>query len=167
MDKERKLIRQGGVPIGWLEGDTAVMDIDFFGCAAGRELTRAGIHISWRTDVADKLKQEAEGKRDRRKRIRVYQLNSGTAPEKKFISYARLCELYEGVRRSDYHLVFDGRVEYASLDELYEVLGIGPLPEGFTGRRLSMSDVIELVQEDGSPLYYVDPEEYILIKWKE
>ena len=167
MDKERKLIRQGGVPIGWVEGSYAIMDIDFFGCAAGRELTRAGIPISWRTDIADHLKQESEKKKNAGKRVHVYQLNSGAAPEKKFVTYGRLCELYGGAHRPDYHLVFDGRLEFSDLNELYELLGVGPLPDGFTGRRLSMSDVVELVEEEGVPLYYVDPEEYILIEWKE
>lgn len=166
MDKERKLIRQGGLPIGWIEGNTAVIDSEFFQYTA-RKLVRNGIHVSCRSGVVDQLKQETEEKKNAGKRIYVYQLNSGAAPEKKFVTYGRLCELYGGAHRPDYHLVFDGRLEFSDLNELYELLGVGPLPNGFTGRRLSMSDVVELVEEEGVPLYYVDPEEYILIKWKE
>ena len=53
------------------------------------------------------------------------------------------------------------------MDSLYGVLGVDPLPDGFIGRRLSMSDVVEVIDQEDTLLYYVDPEEYILIQWKE
>lgn len=167
MDRKRKQIHQGGIPVGFFERGSAIMDIEFFGCAAGRELTRAGIPVLWRIGVANLLKIEAEGKKNKGKHIRVYQLNSGAAPDKKFVPYKRICELHGGVDRADYHLVFDGRIDFTDMDSLYGVLGVDPLPDGFVGRRLSMSDVVEIIGQEDSPLYYVDPEEYILIQWKE
>lgn len=166
MDKRRQIIHQGGVPIGYITGRAAIIDADFFGCAAGRELTRIGVQITWQSEVANILKAADENKQAG-KRIMVYQLMAATAPEKKFVSYEQLCELYGGPDRTDYHLVFDGRVAFESLDELYELLSVGELPKGFTGRRLSMSDIIELCDDEDPALYYVDAEDYILTNWKE
>ena len=43
--KERKLIYQGSVPIGYFEGRPAVLDSDFMGCSTGKELILAGVAI--------------------------------------------------------------------------------------------------------------------------
>ena len=93
--------------------------------------------------------------------------NSEITPEKKFISYEKLCELYGGPHRTDYHLVYDGYLEFEDLDDLYEKLTTKALPKGFVGRRLSMSDMIELCDDENPTLYYVDAEDYILTNWKE
>jgi len=167
MEKGQRLIYQGGVPIGYFEGDAAVLDSEFIGCAAGRKLTLAGVSLAWRDGVAAMLRQDADEQREEGKRVRVYQLTAATTPEKKFIPYGKLCERYGGAKRTDYHLVFDGRVCFENLNDLYEVFHTGELPKGYTGRRLSMSDIVELCREEGSTLYYVDAEDYVMIEWKE
>lgn len=167
MDKRRQIIHQGGVPIGYITGRAATIDADFFGCAAGRELIRIGVPVSWKPNVANRLLLEAEGQVGNAKHLCVYQLMSEITPEKKFISYEKLCELYDGPHRTDYHLVYDGYLEFEDLDDLYEKLTTKALPKGFVGRRLSMSDMIELCGDEDSTLYYVDADDYILTKWKE
>jgi len=164
---EKKLIYQGSIPIGYFEGRSAVLDSDFMGCSAGKELTLAGVAIRWLDGIADTLKNELEGQRKKGGRVCVYQLMSGAPPERKFIPYRQLEERYGGADRLDYHLIFDGMVEYDSLGDLYELFSVGTPPKGYIGRPLSISDVIELCKEDGSALYYVDAEEYIKIRWKE
>ena len=108
-----------------------------------------------------------EGQKKKGGRVRVYQLMSGAPPERKFLPYQQLEERYGGADRLDYHLIFDGIVEYDGLNDLYELFTADVLPDGYTGRRLSMSDVIELHLEAGFILYYVDAEEYIEMCWKE
>jgi len=167
MDKNRRIIHQGGVAIGYIEGNAATIDADFYGCAAGRELIRIGVPVAWKPDVANRLRLEADCQVSNAKHIRIYQLISAVSPEKKFITYEHLCELYGGPRRTDYHLVYDGSLEFEDLDALYETFTEKTLPKGYTGRKLSMSDIIELCSEEESILYYVDAEDYILINWKE
>ena len=36
----KNLIRQGGTPIGYFDGENAVMDAAFIGCDTGRRLVR-------------------------------------------------------------------------------------------------------------------------------
>ncbi len=167
MRKERKLILQGTVPIGYQEGKTAVLDSEFMGCAVGRKLTLSGCSIQWRDGIADLLLQEQKGKRTKGGRVCVYQLKAEAAPEKKFSSYESLCSQYGGIQREDYQLVFNGTVEYENLNELYEQFTAETPPKGFRGRRLSLSDLLELFQQDNSALYYVDTEDFILTNWKE
>lgn len=165
--KERKLIYQGSVPIGHFEGESAGLDSDFMGCNTGKELTLAGVPIRWMDGIASALKNELENRKKKGGRVRVYQLMSSAPPERKFLPYQQLEERYGGADRLDYHLIFDGTVEYDGLNDLYELFTADNLPDGYTGRRLSMSDVIELHLEAGSILYYVDAEEYTQICWKE
>ena len=167
MDKTRKLIYQGSVPIGYYEGGSAVLDVEFWGCSEGRELARAGVVMTWLPDIAKQLKLETEGEQNDGRRVRIYQLMAATAPEKKFITYRKLYEQYGGAHRTDYHLVFDGRLAFDSLDGLYELLSADVLPKGYTGRRLSMSDVIGLCDEGRTALYYVDADDYVYIEWEE
>ena len=165
--KERKLIYQGSVPIGYFEEESAVLDSDFMGCNTGRELTLAGVPIRWLDGIARTLKDELEGQRKKGGRVCVYQLMSGAPPERKFLPYRQIEEQYGGADRMDYHLIFDGMVEYDSLGSLCELFSVKTPPKGYVGRPLSMSDVIEIYTGDGSILYYLDAEDTVEIQWKE
>ena len=52
-----KLIRQGGVPVGYMDGKTAVLDYDFWGCAIGKRLMQTGCAVRWQSGVAKQLKR--------------------------------------------------------------------------------------------------------------
>ena len=164
---EKKLIYQGIVPIGYFEGGSAVLDSDLMGCSTVKELTLAGVAIRWVDGIADALKNKLEGQRKKGGRVCIYQLMSGAPPERKFLPYRQLEERYGGADRLDYHLIFDGMVEYDSMGDLYELFSVKTPPKGYIGRPLSISDVIELCREDGSALYYVDAEDTVEIQWKE
>lgn len=161
------MIFQGSVPIGYFEGRPAVLDSDFMGCSTGKELILAGVAIRWLDGIADALKNELEGQRKKGGRVCVYQLMSGVPPERKFLPYRQLEERYGGADRLDYHLIFDGMVEYDSLDSLYELFSVKTPPKGYIGRPLSMSDVIEIYTRDNSVLYYLDAEDMVEIQWRE
>ena len=152
---ERKLIYQGGIPIGYFENGTAVMDSEFWGGDSARSYARQGAKLSFEPGLAQRLNAEEKEKPQPRK-VRVHQMMPQVAPEKKFISYSLLCKQYGGVDPEDYEVVFDGQLETDDLGKLYEIFNAPDLPAGHTGHRLSISDVVELYDQDGSKTWYVD-----------
>ena len=56
----KNLIRQGGTPIGYFDGENAVMDAAFIGCDTGRRLVREGRAVRWQNGLAEKLGGKAE-----------------------------------------------------------------------------------------------------------
>lgn len=154
---EQKLIRQGGVPIGYFEKEAAVLDSAFWGCDVGRELTRNGRRVVWKSGVAQDLEREEVGQ-PKLRRVRVYQLGAWVEPDKKFIGYDELYRRFGGLDASDYQVVFDGRLDTDDPDALYERLNAAHLPKGYRGHRLTVSDVLELYDETGSQFWYLDVE---------
>lgn len=159
---EKQIIRQGGIPIGYQEGSSAVLDSDFLGCDTGRQLIRSGFRVHWQPGVAKQLGQEACVSK-KFWRVRVYQLKASAEIGKKFIGYTRLCEQFGGISVGDYEAVFDGEMNTDCLDELYEQLNSSQLPKAYHGHRLSISDVVEICHENGSEFWYLDLEEFIPI----
>ena len=160
--EERDIIRQGGVAIGYFDGDNAVLDGDFIGCEIGRRLTRSGCPMSWQPGVAKMLEQDAAGQPKLRS-VRVHQLKPGTDPGKKFIGYAQLYLRYGGIDPEDYQVVFDGRLDTDDPEELYERFSTAKLPKGYRGHRLTISDVVERYSETGSEFWYLDLEGFLPI----
>ena len=56
----------------------------------------------------------------------------------------------------NYHMVYDGEIETNELERIYEKFDGGQEVLGYTGHSLSVSDVIELYDEEASEFYYVD-----------
>ena len=56
---------------------------------------------------------------------------------------------------SNYRMVYDGQVETNDLEALYTKFNIDH-PPGYEGHSLSMSDVLELYDYEGSTFYYCD-----------
>ena len=52
---EKRLIRQGEIPIGYWEGETVFLDSEFLGCGIGRELIRRGRSVRWVPGIAREL----------------------------------------------------------------------------------------------------------------
>jgi hypothetical protein len=55
----------------------------------------------------------------------------------------------------NYRVVYDVQLETNELDGIYEKFNLNH-PAGFQGHSLSMSDIIELYDQDGSTFHYVD-----------
>lgn len=55
---EKRLIRQGEIPIGYWEGETVFLDSEFLGCGIGRELIRRGRSVRWVPGIARELDRE-------------------------------------------------------------------------------------------------------------
>lgn len=54
-----------------------------------------------------------------------------------------------------YEPVFDGEVDAADLEEVYYIFNMAH-PEGYRGRSLSVSDVVEIQTPEGSSFYFCD-----------
>lgn len=94
-------------------------------------------------------------------KVRIYQINGKRDRNHvAFLPYQKLAAV-QGTDQIDsqiYDLVFEGMVACGSLDkeEIYRILTCSR-PEGYVGRSLSVSDVIELTQDtSGSHFYFCD-----------
>lgn len=157
---EHQLIHQGGILIGYFEGGTAVMDADFWAGETARSLARRGDKMRFQPGVAARLRAEEEKKPLPRK-VRVHQVKPQAVPEKKFISYALLYQRFGGIFPEDYQVVFDDQLDTDDLNRLYEVFNAPVLPQGYTGHRLSVSDVVELYDDSGSEFWFLDEEGFV------
>ena len=94
-------------------------------------------------------------------KVRIYQINGKRDRNHvAFLPYQKLAAV-QGTDQIDsqiYDLVFEGVAACGSLDkeEIYRILNCSR-PEGYVGRSLSVSDVIELTQDtSGSHFYFCD-----------
>lgn len=70
----------------------------------------------------------------------------------------RNLERFQGsaaLRSEIYDKVFEGEVECGTLEEVYQMFNIGQ-PDGYRGRSLSVSDVVEVVGEEKSTFHFCD-----------
>ncbi len=145
---------------GYVTGNKAVVDPLFSGDGLTRFLEKQkGIReVEWRDGVYDRLMNGQADTPDGPvlKNIRIWQLKPDVDVYMKFISYDRMAERFGEPSPQDYRVVFDGEVETNNLEEIYSKFNTGILPAGYTGHSLSMSDVVELYDGEGSEFHYVD-----------
>lgn len=102
-------------------------------------------------------------------KFKIYQIN--TKRDKKrvaFMGYDSLPVYQEGlIDRSIYDLVYEGKEYAADLEGIYKSFNVGPKPEGYSGRSLSVSDVVEVVEaEKIEPgLYFCDNCGFKMVEW--
>lgn len=91
--------------------------------------------------------------------IRIYQINMER--DKDSVLYVPLETARrfrgEGIPKAEtYDKVFDGEINCNSLEDVYKIFNTNH-PEGYRGRSLSVSDVVEVINDDGdSKFYYCD-----------
>lgn len=93
-------------------------------------------------------------------KIKIYQINTGRDDER--LAFMGLDEIEhytnsKGIDSSIYDCVFDGEVECEGLEDVYQRFNIDH-PDGYKGRSLSVSDVVEVVESEGveSGFFYCD-----------
>ncbi len=75
-------------------------------------------------------------------KIKLYQLPMGN--KKIFLSYAYIKEeMKEEIILSEYELVYDGEIEGSNLEDVFFAFNVNH-PEGYTGRSMSVSDIVEI-----------------------
>lgn len=91
-------------------------------------------------------------------KIAIYQINPDRDENNvAFLNYENL-ERFQGsaaLRSEIYDKVFEGEVECGTLEEVYQMFNLDH-PDGYRGRSLSVSDVIEVIGEEKSTFHFCD-----------
>jgi hypothetical protein len=91
-----------------------------------------------------------------KKRIRIHQIMPDIESEYIFKNYDWL--LAKGLSAPPaelYEVVYDGQLETDLLEEIFRIFNMNH-PQGYTGRSLSVSDIVELYGDNGSSYYFCD-----------
>ena len=90
--------------------------------------------------------------------IAIYQINPDRDENNvAFLNYENM-ERFQGsaeLRSEIYDKVFEGEVECGTLEEVYQMFNLDH-PDGYRGRSLSVSDVVEVVGEEKSTFHFCD-----------
>ncbi len=149
-----------GNPSGYVEEGIAIVDSMFQNEEFSKWLVQHKLIAIWREGVFEKLLQYGTEFLDHETQIpvkncRIWQLRADINPECKFIGYEELKENFGDPDKNNYELVYEGEIETNDLESIYTKFNLNH-PHGFTGHSLSMSDVVELYNDNGSEFYYVD-----------
>lgn len=147
---------------GYIQNGRATVDAMFQNDELAAWLReQQGLDVEFRDGVFDRLAAGARESGDPRdspalKSCRIWQLKPEVDPLIKFIGYDELQGMKHGPPDpAHYRTAYDGEIDTNNLDEIYEKFNLNH-PPGYTGHSLSISDVIELYDQDGSEFHYVD-----------
>jgi len=152
----------------WHEGPDDGVDLhDYLG------FTHDEYSALLQVDFTCKFEDMMEAQR-RRQRFRVYQLILSDAKVVPYafrdISYLHKAG-YQQPPAADYQLVYDGEIicpmeqeEKTVLERIFSRCN-DSFPEGYVGRSLSLSDVVELYGDDGRRYFYCDTSGFVPVKF--
>jgi len=149
-----------GNPAGYVEKDSAVVDPIFQGDELNRWLNQRKLTAKWTEGVFERM---ASGKQMIMqgenivplKKCRIWQLKAEVDPLMKFIGYEQMARDFGEPYSENYEVTYDGEVETNELEAIYCKFNLNH-PIGFIGHCLSMSDIVEIYDENGSEFHYVD-----------
>lgn len=78
----------------------------------------------------------------------------------KFAPYDLLVQRFGEPEAQNYQVAYDGEIETNDLERIFEKFDAGPPVPGYVGHSISVSDVIELYDGEGSEYYYVDSRQF-------
>ena len=136
-----------------------------------RELTEVltqgyALKVESRDGIYDRLISGEEAQTEILKLCRIYQLKPSVDVQMKFISLSDMKRLgFGNPNIKNYDVVYDGNIETNDLDEIYGKLYIDAEVDGYSGHAMTMSDVIELYDDNESTFYYVDKDGYTRIQF--
>lgn len=148
-----------GNPAGFYKDQKATADVMFKSQEFEIWLAENGFDAKWEEGVFERL---AKGKQlepldqgTPLKNVRIWQLKPESDFRLRFRPYEEaLCEVGE-ISRENYNTVYDGPLETNDLESIYAKFNMDH-PEDFKGHSLSISDVVELYDGNGSAFFYVD-----------
>ena len=164
---ENGIIEFYGNKAGFVKNKTAFIDKMF----ERRELTDVltqsyALKVESRDGIYDRLISGEEAQTEMLKLCRIYQLKPSVDVQMKFISLSDMKRLgFGNPNIKNYDVVYDGNIETNDLDEIYGKLYIDANVEGYSGHAMTMSDVIELYDDNESTFYYVDKDGYTRIQF--
>lgn len=149
-----------GNAAGYITGNKAVADPIFYNEDLNCFLKKQpGIEeIQWVDGVYDRLANGSGRMQEGQmlKKCRIWQLCPDVDIHMKFISYDRMAERFGEPQPDWYRKAYDGEMNTNDLEEIYAQLGEDRFPPGYDGHSLSVSDVVELYDEEGSEFFYVN-----------
>lgn len=116
-----------------------------------------GFPVIWKDGIYDLILAGSPEQAVNCKMCRIHQLKPESDVRMRFISYSQLKS--KGFGEPDvvnYQVVYDGDIGTNNLDEIYAKCNEAEMPDGYHGHSLSISDLIELYDENGRDFYYVD-----------
>ena len=89
------------------------------------------------------------------KNVRIWQLKPENDVHMKFISYEEMVKEFGAPDPQNYRIAYDGQLGTNDLESIYARCNVNH-PPGYSGHSLSMSDVVELYDAEGSEFHYCD-----------
>lgn len=90
-------------------------------------------------------------------KIKLYQINLDRDTDRVAFDSLTYVQSHGGIKRSLYDLTFDGEITGDGIERTFEVFN-AEIPDGYTGRSMSVSDVVEVIESDEVEpgFYYCD-----------
>lgn len=153
------LISYYGNPAGYTEKEKAVLDSIFRNDELSGWLKSRSLTPEWTDGVMERLlageRMDGMEAATPLKNVRIWQLKPDVDILKKFISYEEMVRQFGEPSPEDYRIAYDGQLGTNDLEAIYARCNINH-PPGYNGHSLSMSDVVELYDAQGSEYHYCD-----------
>lgn len=153
------LVSYYGNPAGYTEKDCAVVDNLFKTDELASWLASHSLRVTWTDGVMERLKagEQIGGVENATplKNVRIWQLKPEVDVRMKFIGYEEMVKGFGEPNPADYRIAYDGQLgtnELRAIDDRCRA----NTPPGYNGHPLSMSDIVELYDAQGSECYYCD-----------
>lgn len=146
-----------GNPAGYIDKGIIIMDLMFQTSELEAWLTRNKLPVKWTDGVYDRIMSgslsiNSEDGTPIIKSCRIWQLKPGVAVWNDLVTLGK--QLPEPCIK-DYAVVFDGCLGTNDLEVIYDML-TEKQHKGFCGYPLSVSDLVELYDDNGSVFYMLD-----------
>ncbi len=160
IEMKNGLIVYYGNPAGYLKENEATVDTMFQSKEFEEWLSDKKFNTNWTEGVFERLsKGEKLGnplvESSPLKNVRIWQLKTDSDLELRFRGYDEVLKVSGEPSNSNYDVVFDGELETNDLESIYTKFNMDH-PSDFIGHSLSISDVVELYDDNGSEFHYVD-----------
>jgi hypothetical protein len=153
------LISYYGNPAGYTEKEKAVVDSIFRNDELTGWLKSRSLTPEWADGVMERLlageRMDGMEATTPLKNVRIWQLKPEADVCMKFIPYEEMVRQFGEPTPGDYHIAYDGQLDTNDLEAIYARCNLNH-PPGYNGHSLSMSDVVELYDAQGSEYHYCD-----------
>ena len=153
------LISYYGNPAGYVEKEKAVVDRIFKSDELSAWLENRSLTTQWTDGVMERLLAgERLGGIETTvplKNVRIWQLKPDVDVRMKFIPYEEMVRRFGEPSPEAYRIAYDGQIDTNDLEAIYARCNMNH-PLGYNGHSLSMSDVVELYDAQGSEYHYCD-----------
>ena len=147
-----------GNPAGYVMENVATVDIIFQSKELEGWLLKKGITPIWKEGVFERISKGESLEKLKNtllKKVRIWQLRADSDFDLRFKSYNEILKKHGEPCQENYEVVYDGNLETNDLEAIYTSFNTKH-PRGFSGHSLSISDVVELYDEQRSGFHYVD-----------